>query len=137
MDFDPARMVVGRGRLQTIQQGQLAIGLLAMRPHLVGLEVGAVQERLGGIEDHAVDPGGRVILVVLDILGQTTVVLDGEDIAIASVLVEGIPVDIVGGLPGGQNEDGTGVGVCARGESCLFDALNSVSHLHRDYRRGG
>lgn len=113
MDFDPSRMVIGRRRLKAIHERQLpGRSVLAMRPDLVGLQVGRVQESLGRIEDHAVDTGVFDIFVVLHIIGQTAVVLNGEDVAVASVFVEWVAVDIVRGLFGGEHEDGSSVGVC-------------------------
>lgn len=113
MDFDPSRMVVRRRRLKTIHERQLpGRSVLAMRPDLVGLQVGRVQECLGRIEDHAVDTGVFHIFVVLHILGQTAVVPYGEDVAVAGVFVEWVAVDIVRRLFGGEHEDGSSVGVC-------------------------
>ena len=120
MHFHPARMVIGRRGLETVDQRQLSSRVLAMRPDLVGLQVGRVEKGLGGIEDHAVDAGGRFIFVVLHILGQTAIVLDREHIAIAGVLVEGIAIDIVRRLASGQDEDGASVGVGAGGQFCII-----------------
>lgn len=112
----PARMVIGRRGLETVDQAQFPGRVLAVRPDLVGLQVGRVEKGLGGIEDHAVDARGRFIFVVLHILGQTAIVLDGKHIAIARVLVEGIAIDVVRRLAGGQDEDSASVGVGAGGQ---------------------
>ena len=51
------------------------------------------------------------VLVVLHVGLQATILVDGEDIAIAGVIVEGVSVDVVGGLFGGKDKYGSGVGV--------------------------
>lgn len=113
MDFHPSRVVVRRRRLETVHQRQLpGRSVLAMRPDLVGLQVGRVQESLGGIEDHAVDTGVFDIFVVLHVLRQAAVVLYREDVAVAGVFVEWVAVDVVRRLFGGEHEDGSSVGVC-------------------------
>lgn len=81
-----------------------------MDPELVGAEVGGVEIRLGGIKDHAVDAAVGLVLVVLDVGGEGAGGgVDGEDGAVAGVVVEGVAVDRVGGFPGGEEEDGAGV----------------------------
>jgi hypothetical protein len=65
-----------------------------------------------------VNTGLGVIFVVLYIAIQSSVGLDGKHVTVAGVVVEGVAIDIVGGLVGGEDEDGTGVGLAAGGESC-------------------
>lgn len=115
--LDPAGVVIGRGSLDAVDQGQLAgFGVLQVCPDLVGLEIGGVEVGFGGVEDHAVDAGVGLVLVVLDVLEESAIGASGEDVAVAGVFVEGVAVDVVGGLVGGEDEDGAGVSVGAGGE---------------------
>jgi hypothetical protein len=69
-----------------------------------------------------VNTGLGVIFVVLYIAIQSSVGLDGKHVTVAGVVVEGVAVDIIGGLVGSEDEDGTGVGLAAGGESCSRSA---------------
>ena len=118
MHLDPARVITGLGGLQAVHERQFTrLGILKMRPDLVGRQIGRVQVGLCRVEHHAVNTGLGVIFVVLYIAIQSSVGLDGKHVTIAGVVVEGVAVDIVGGLVGGEDEDGTGVGLAAGGES--------------------
>jgi hypothetical protein len=99
-------MVLLPRRLCEAHRRQLALCVLFMAPHAIGPHVRAVQVRLRGVEDHAMNGGLRTVLVVLDVLGQGARGRSGEDVAEARVLVEGVAVDAVGGLLGGEDEDG-------------------------------
>jgi hypothetical protein len=69
-----------------------------------------------------VDACVLLILVVLDILDQTAVGgVDGEDVAIARVVVKGRAVDVIRGFVRGQDEDGAGVAFATGGQSCRSD----------------
>lgn len=115
--LNPAGVVIGRGSLDAVDQGQLAgFGVLQVCPDLVGLEIGGVEVGFGGVEDHAVDTGVGLVLVVLDVLDESAIGTCREDVAVAGIFVEGVAVDVVGGLVGGEDEDGAGVGVGAGGE---------------------
>lgn len=116
----PARVIARRGRVDGPHERQLAAvaAVLAVHPQLVGLEVGRVQPRLGRIEDHAVDARVGLVLVVLDVLGQGAARRGGENGTVAGVLVEGVAVDGIRWLLGGQEEDGAGVGFCRCGLGC-------------------
>jgi hypothetical protein len=85
-------------------------------PELVGGQVGRVEVGLGGVEDHAVDAGVGLVGVVLDVASEGASGGDGEDVAEAGMLVEGVGIDGVGGLFGCEEEDGARVGV---GAACL------------------
>lgn len=104
--------------LLAVEQSQLTgLGILLVRPDFVGREIGGVKVGLRGVKDHAVDARLGVIFVVLHILIKLAVLCDREDVTVTSVVVEWIAVDVVGGLVGGQNEDGAGVGVGVSSES--------------------
>lgn len=101
-----------------------------MRPQLVGREIGGVEVGLGWVKDHAVDARVWLVGVVLRVLCERTTLADGEDIAVASMVVEGVGVDVVRWLARGKEEDGTGVcgsvagfGVAAYGVRGLVNDL--------------
>jgi hypothetical protein len=58
-----------------------------------------------------VDGGVVLVRVVLHVFFQTALVVDGKDVAVAGEVVERIAVDVIRRLVGGENEDGTGLGV--------------------------
>lgn len=63
-----------------------------------------------------------LVLVVLDVVHQGAGrSVGGEDGAVAGVFVKGIAVDCVGGLLGGEEEDGAGVCLGGGGLSCDED----------------
>lgn len=62
------------------------------------------------------DTSVGLVGVVLDVGGKFSSVGDGEDIAEAGVFVEGVGVDRVRGLLGGEEEDSSGVGVGVVGQ---------------------
>lgn len=114
----PAWVVAWVRSLLAVEQSQLTgLGILLVRPDFVGREIGGVKVGLRGVKDHAVDARLGVIFVVLHILIKLAVLCDREDVTVTSVVVEWIAVDVVGGLVGGQNEDGAGVGVGVSSES--------------------
>lgn len=105
-------MVSRRGRLDTIDKRERArLGIFPVRPDLVGSHVCGIEIGLGRVEDHSVDAGVRVILVVLDVPVEPAVGVDGEDVAVAGVVVEGVSVDVVRGLLSGEHEDGSCIGI--------------------------
>lgn len=117
--LNPAGVVIGRGGINAIHQGQFACcRILAMGPDLVRLQIGRVKVGLGGVKNHAVDTGVRFVLVVLNVLGETAVRLHREDISISSIFVERVSIDSVRGLTGGKNEDGARIGVVVGGKGC-------------------
>jgi len=61
-----------------------------------------------------VDARVGLVLVVLDVGLELARLGDGEDVAEAGVLVEGVGIDGVGRLLGREQEDGAGVGLGAR-----------------------
>lgn len=81
-----------------------------MYPEFVGCEVGRVQVRLCGVKHHAVNAGVGLVLVVLNIGSQCAGSwVGGEDGAVACVLVEGVAVDAIRRLLGGEEEDGASI----------------------------
>jgi len=108
---NPSRMIPRIRRIYTSYQSQLPVLALPMRPDLVGAEIGGVQVRLAGVEDHAVNTGLGGVRVVLDVGGEGAGGCDGEDVTVPGVVVEGVSVDGIGGLFGGEDEDGAGVGL--------------------------
>lgn len=56
--------------------------------------------RLVRVEDGAVDARVGLVGVVLGVCGEGPGGRDGEDVAVACVVVEGVRVDVVGGLLG-------------------------------------
>lgn len=123
VDGDPARVVARVGAVDgadELELGRRGVELL-VDPELVGLEVGGVEVRLGRVEDHAVDAAVGLVLVVLDVGGEgARGWVGGEDGAVAGVLVKGVAVDCVGGLAGGEEEDGAGVCFGGCGEGCCL-----------------
>lgn len=126
MQLHPPRVVPRVGRVDGSHDRQQTLLVLAMRPDLVAVQVGGVQVRLGGVEDHAVDAARLLVGVVLDILVQAAGGGHGEDVAVAGVVVEGGPIHVVRGLLCRQHEDGAGVGVGACGPICVI--INTMSH---------
>lgn len=123
MDGDPSGVVTriwtvdGAYELELRRLGLLL--LLLMDPELVGREIGRVEVRLGRIKDHAVDARVGLVLEVLDVARQGAGRgVGGKDGAVAGVAVEGVAVDCVGGLLGGEEEDGAGVCFGGGGLSC-------------------
>ena len=79
-----------------------------VRPDFIGPHVGRVEVLFGLVEDHAVDGSVVLIRVVLDIVFQTSLVVDGKDIAVPGEIVKRVAVDVVRRFVGGEYEDGTG-----------------------------
>jgi hypothetical protein len=67
------------------------------------------------------------IFVVLNILVEFAVLIDGKDIAVARMLVEWIAIDAVGWLFGCQNKYRSGPGVGTLGSS--WSRVSVGSHL--------
>lgn len=84
---------------------------LLVRPDFVRPHVGGVEVLFVLIEDHAVDCGVVLVRVVLDVLLQATLLVDGENVSITGEVVERISVDVVRRLVGSKNKDGTSLGV--------------------------
>jgi len=122
---DPSRVIAWRWRIDAADQLDLARGELAVGPELVGGQVGRVEVALCRVEDHAVDARVGLVGVVLEVGVEGAGGGDGEDVAVAGVLVEGVAVDGVGGLFGGKEEDGAGVGF---GVVCLGCCGTSTMH---------
>lgn len=115
---DPAGVIALVGAVDGADKVKLRSGFgtgpgrftAAMNPELVGAQVGGVQVRLGRVKHHAVDAGIGLVLVVLHVGRQSAGSrVDGEDGAVAGMVVEGVAVDGVGRLLRGEEEDGTGV----------------------------
>lgn len=72
VDGDPSRVVARVGAVDGADELELwGLGLLLLvDPELVGCEIGRVEVRLGRVEDHAVDAGVGLVLVVLDVVRQ-------------------------------------------------------------------
>lgn len=101
-----------------------------MRPQLVGREIGGVEVGLGRVEDHAVDACVGLVRVILRVLCKCSRLADGKDVAVASMVVERVGVDVVRWLARGEQEDGAGVcgsvasfGVAAYGVRGLVNDL--------------
>jgi len=77
------------------------------------------------------DAGVGEVGVVLDVLIELSRLRDGEDVAVAGVVVEGVGVNTVGRLLGSEEEDGTSVGVGAAGLGWRGAKLVMVSSLER------
>ena len=73
--------------------------------------------------------GVRLVLVVLNVLGQTAVGIDREYIAKTSVFVEWVSVNVVWRLASCENENRTGVGVFIGGRG--FDIALSVRKMQQ------
>ena len=93
--------VVPLGCVDAPDKGEMScLAVLLVRPDLVGPHVGGVEIGLAGVEDHTVNGRVGAVLVVLDVRLHATVLIDGEDIPVACVFVEGIAIDVVGWLLG-------------------------------------
>lgn len=125
----PSWVVFGLRRLcvSNCLHAALVVNFL-VAPDTVCPHVCAVQVCLGRVEDHAVDGRLLAVLVVLDVLLHGARLVDGEDVAIAGVVIEGVAVHGIGSLLRGEVEDGAclGVGVVRSG-CCLLlaEALTS------------
>lgn len=118
MHLNPAGVVTSIGGFETIHQGQFTrLGILDMRPNLVGREICGVQVGLCWVEYHAVDTSVGNIFVILDIAIQRAIGLHGEYVSIAGVVVERVAVNIVRRFVSGEHEDSTSVGLTAGSES--------------------
>lgn len=93
--FDPARMIALRWRIDTTDQGECAVGGFLVCPDLVCPHVGRVEIRFGRVKDHAMNRRLLTVLVILDVLVQFAVLVDGEDVAKACVLVERVSVNTI------------------------------------------
>ena len=124
---DPARVVARVRRVDGTDQLDFARGKLAVRPQLVGGQIGRVQVGLGGVKHHAVDARVLLVFVVLNVLLERAGGGDREDVAIAGELVEGVGVDGVGRLLGGEQEDGARVGVGVVGTGCNTSTRGNLS----------
>lgn len=71
-----------------------------MRPNAIAPHICGVQIRFRGVEDHTVDRGLRCIFVILDVRVEIACRVDGEDIAITSVFVKWIAINVKGRLFG-------------------------------------
>lgn len=68
VDGDPARVVAWIGRIDRADEFDGAIWVLAVRPQLVGCEIGGVEIGLGWVKDHAVDARVGLVGVILRVL---------------------------------------------------------------------
>lgn len=93
MHLHPSWMILWRRRfcVSHCLQSPLFIDLLVtpypVRPHVCAVEVG-----FRGIKDHAVDCGLFAVLVVLYVFLDVAGRVDGEDVAVARIVVEGIAI---------------------------------------------
>ena len=71
-----------------------------MSPDLVGSQIRGIEVGFSWVKNHAVDPCFGLVRIVLDVLGERTVAVDGEYVPMACVVVEGVSVDAVGCLFG-------------------------------------
>lgn len=118
MHLDPAGVVASIRSLEAIDQCQFTrLGILDVRPNLVGREIGGVQVGLCGIEHHAMDTSVGDVFIVLDIFIQTSIGLHRKHVAVTGVVVERVAVNIVGRLVGGKHENSTSVGLAAGSQS--------------------
>ena len=95
--------MIFRGRSVDItDQSQVSsLAILLVRPNLVCPQIRRVEVRFRGIKDHAMDAGFGTVLIVLYVRSQASGLVDGEDVAVASVVVERVSVDVEGRLLGG------------------------------------
>lgn len=107
MDGDPSGVIARSRGVEAADKLNLARrGVLLVGPDLVGPHVCGIQVRLGRVKHHAVN--GRVVLifVVLNVVADGALLVDGKDVAKAGKIVERIPVDIVRRLHASQYEYG-------------------------------
>ena len=92
-------MISWRWSFQRVNQSQLTrLLILLVSPDFVGSEIRGVEIGLCRVKDHTMDPGFRAIFVVLYILLQRSIFVDGKHIAVTCVIVEWISIDVVRGL---------------------------------------
>lgn len=110
MHLHPPRVVLWRRRfgIPDCLKSSLLVNLL-VAPHAVCPHIGAVEVCLARVKYHAVDGGLVAVFVVLNVLDEVPGGVDGEDVAVAGVVVEGVAVDGVRGLLGWEEEDGAGL----------------------------
>lgn len=110
MHGDPARVIARVRCVEGADEFDRAIGVFAVCPQLVGRQIGAVEVGLGRVKDHAVNARVGQVRIILRVLVQRPRLIDGKHIAVAGVLVKRVGIHGVGGLFGGEEEDGAGVG---------------------------
>jgi len=73
---------------------------------------------------------GSVVLirVVLHVLFQATLVIDGEHVSVAGIVVERVTINIVRRLVGSKHKDGTGLGVRIIGFGVATHGVRRVVH---------
>ena len=91
--------------------------VLFMGPYLVAPHIRRIDIRLGRIEDHAMYCRLFAVFINLYVGIQPSCLIDGEDVPVACIFVEGITVDVIWWLLRSQDEDGPCSGIGAWGES--------------------
>ena len=96
MHCHPPRVVTSRRSVDAIDKSEVAcLAILSVRPDLVSPQVGRVEIGFAWIEDHSMYARLGNILVVLNVRLHTAGLVDGEHVAVAGVVVEGVSIDIV------------------------------------------
>ena len=126
MNLHPSRVIAYRWRIHATDQGELAVDVLPVRPDFICPHVGRVEVRFCRVKDHAMDRRLFAVLVVLNILVQLTILVHGEHIAVASMLIEWVSVHTIRGLFGCQNENCPRPGFRTWGQCCLSISLCNV-----------
>lgn len=97
-----------------------------MRPQLVGREIGGIEVGLCWVKDHAVDARVWLVRVILRVLCESASLAHRKDVAVSSVLVEGVGVDVVRWLARREKEDGAGVCGCITGLGVAADGVRGL-----------
>lgn len=123
----PSWVVPLARRFDTAYSGELTgFRVLLVAPNPVGPHVRRVQVALCGIKRHAVDCSLGAVFVVLDVLLEPAILIHGEDVAEAGVVVEWVTVDVVRWLLCREDENGPRLGVCI---VCLWVASQRMRRL--------
>jgi hypothetical protein len=128
VDGNPSWMIALLWSLDAPDQAQCAICILLVCPYTIRPHIRRVQIRFGWIEHHAVDGRRQRVFIVLDILGKSAAAVCSEDVSKASMVVEGVAVDIVRWFLSGEKKYGAGL----RGSIICFGFLLSIAGTIRD-----
>jgi hypothetical protein len=137
MHLDPSRVILWRWRLSIPDclKSALVVDLL-VAPYPVSPHVCAIQVGFCGIKDHAVDCSLVAVLVILNVLFHATRGVDGEDVAVAGMIVERVAIHGIRRRLCRKEEDGARLGVCVVCSGCrLALAADAVDRIARKRSR--
>lgn len=102
MHRHPPGVIFRRWGINAVDKRELAcLAIFLVRPDLVSSQVGRIEVVFPGIKDHSMYSRLGHIRVILNIGFNAAALVDGENITVASMIVERISIDIVRWLLGG------------------------------------